>query len=83
MERVGTDSDGFFTYTIGITCMSPEHSEVETLAAVDAIGEVPTGRWPISFFPPVANFFSQEARVFYRASVQPKPWEILRKIFGK
>ena len=61
------NTEGFFTYTIGILCSMPEHIDTEIAAAMNSITKVPTGRWPISFFPPSEAYFTAESIVFYQA----------------
>jgi hypothetical protein len=76
------NAEGFFTYTIGILCSTPEHIYTETTAAMNAITEVPTGRWPISFFPPTETYFTAESIVFFQAK-GPSPMRgIFAKLFG-
>lgn len=63
MEIQYPDGRTEFTYTIGIECSKDESTIIQE--AIDALSNVPTGRWPISLLPPTAPYFSNEAILFY------------------
>lgn len=81
MEQVRSEPGDFFTYTIGITCDSPENRQAEELAAMEVLKNVPLGRWPIAFFPPISNFFTKEAKVFYRRPSSPGWFSFVKRAF--
>jgi hypothetical protein len=70
MEMLYVDGTSQFSYTIGIHCESGrENIEQEALRVLQS---VPTGRWPISIVPLTAQYFTQEAIVFYVRSEEQK-----------
>lgn len=76
------NSEGFFTYTIGILCSAPEHSDTEITAAMNAITKIPTGRWPISFFPPTEAYFTAQSITVYQAEAPTPKRGLLAKLLG-
>ena len=83
MEVLNDESpEGFFTYTIGILCSATEHSDTEIAAAMNAITEVPTGRWPIAFFSPTESYFTAESIIFYQAKAPSPKRGFFSKLFG-
>lgn len=77
----GSEDEGFFTYTIGIACDSEAQCVTEMNVAMNAIIDLPTGRWPITFFPPINTYFTPESRVFYERKSSTKS-SLLGRIFG-
>lgn len=63
MEMLYADNTSQFSYTIGIHCESGEENTAQE--ALRVLRSVPTGRWPISIVPLTAQYFTQEAIVFY------------------
>lgn len=82
MEVVTKELGDHFTYTVGIVCEPADTRESEELAAIEVLKEVPTGRWPISFFQPSERYFTPDARVFYQAGPSPRRPGFLRRLFG-
>jgi SseB protein C-terminal domain len=75
--------EGFFTYAIGINVSAPEHIDTEITAAINTIMDIPTGRWPISFFPSTEAYFTAESIVFYKAKTSSSKRGFFAKLFGK
>lgn len=85
MEMLHADNTSRFSYTIGIRCESDDENTAQE--ALRVLRSVPTGRWPISIVPLTAQYFTQEAVVFYERNeghevdvIEKRRW--LSRLFG-
>ena len=72
MEILLPEGKSDFSYTIGIEVASDkENIHRRTL---DVLRSIPGGRWPIAVVPVTAQYFTDQAIVFYRRQRRQKNW---------
>lgn len=78
MELLLPEGKSDFSYTVGIEATSDRESIHQK--TLDILRSVPGGRWPISVVPVTAQYFTDQAIVFYRRQRKQKTW--WSRLFG-
>ncbi len=67
-----------FSYTIGVEVIA--HQDDIRRKTLDVLRSVPGGRWPIALVPVTAQYFTDQAIVFYRRHRKQRTW--WSRLFG-
>ena len=78
METLLPDGKSDFSYTIGVEVIADQDNIHRKM--LDVLRSVPGGRWPISVVPVTAQYFTDQAIVFYRRQRKQTPW--WSRLFG-